>query len=538
LCALLIASACDRAPDEPGSGISADGAARPYDYQSDERIAQLLGGCERSGPFTGDTVDLLPTLVTKLAVAEAVVASRVRADLIAAGPAAVPELRRAFQRWFAEPGLAPRLLVLLDLAGLARGAEARAMALEGLEHPSESVRTAAVRVLAVTGLPEDYDRIAVGVARGGNEHANQAALALVHSDLPRVVREYPKWFDDAGYARVLDLIAPSVASATPVDLRAELLAGGRLSAIARTWFQASAAAAGDAESLGALRAALVDPNPVQRQVAVQAAVAAELLEEVLALGASDPDPSLRAIVIEAIASLPDSSAQRARLTSAMSDPDEGVRRSALAYLCARNDPGALDAAVEMLAGTSDDLTTSMAALRVPLARDEALAQRVLARLEELLEGGTKSTGYAVERAIGQVPLARAAEILIERGRRSTGTIQDLPVHRWYAVQAGNAGVAGRAWIRAQWDLESDPVRRMDLIVAGAQEKSAAVTDFLERVLTSDRPTDPERLLAADLYARAAPIASSVPVLKRAALAIESPELRRAIHCLQWRFHGP
>lgn len=535
LCALLLASACDRAPE---ATAPAPGATPTYDFHADERVAPLLGGCEHTGPFTEDTVDLLPTLVAKLAVSEALVASRVRTDLIAAGPAAVPELRRAFQRWFSEPGLAPRLLALLDLAGLARGPEARAMGLEGLEHPSESVRTAAVRVLAATGQPADYDRIAVGVARGGNEHANQAGLALVHCDLARVVREYPSWLDDKGFVRVVDLLAPSVAPAASPELRAQLIHEPRLPGVARTWFLASAAAAGDGEALAALRAALADPNPTQRQVALQAAVGAGLHREVAPLAASDPDPILRTLALESITAQPDSAERRAQIAAALSDADEGVRRVALTALCARSDPAAIDAAIELLSGTSDDLTLALSALRAPLARDEALAQRVLARLEELLEGGTKSTGYAVERAIGQVPLARAAQILVERGRRATGTIQDLPSHRWYAVQAGNAGPAGRAWLRAQWDVEPDPVRRLDLLVAGSQEKTTEAVTFLEHVLSADRPTDVERLVAADLYARSAPIAMSASVLKRAALAIETPELRRAIHCLQWRFYGP
>ncbi|MCY2958589.1 MAG: hypothetical protein NTY35_00325 [Planctomycetota bacterium] len=533
-CALLLQPACDRAPD------SAAGPRTPigYDFHQDDRLAQLLGGCERTEPFTGDTTDLLPTLVGKLAVAESVVASRVRADLIAAGPAAVPELRRAFQRWFSEPGCAPRLLALLDLAGVARGPEARAMGREGLEHPSESVRTAAARVLSATGTPEDYDPLAVGVARGGNEYAGQAGLALVRCDPARVVREYASWLDDPGFARIVDLIAPSVAPVLPSEAREKLLAETRLPGIARTWLVASSAAAGDAEALRALRAALADANSTLRQVAVQASIASGLAHEVLALAGNDADPTLRTVALEAIAALPDSPEHRSQIAASLSDADEGVRRAALVALCTRSDPAALDRAIELLAGTNDDVALALAALRAALARDEALAERVLARLEDLLQGGARSTGYAIERALGQVPLARAAEILVERGRRATGTIQDLPAHRWYAVQAGNAGAAGRAWIRAQWEVETDPARRMDLLVAGAQEQSPALAEFLERVLASDRPTDAERLLTADLYTRSVPIAVSAPVMKRAALAVGTPELRRAFHCLQWRFYGP
>lgn len=534
MCALLLTAACGGEPDAPSR--SQDPSSE-YDVRADERIAPLLGACPQIGPFTGDTAELLASLPAKLADSEAAVASRVRADLIAAGPSAVPELRRTFQRWFSEPGLAPRLLGLLELAALAGGDEARAMALEALEHPSESVRVAAMRVLAAVGRPEDYDRAAAGVERGGPELAMQSALTLARCDPARVVREYPRWLESERYRRAVDTLAPSIAPIAPKELCDAMLAATSATDTARTWFLARAARLGDAEALARVRAVLAGGASQERQLMVRAAVVCGLEAEIAPLAAADPEPTVRILALEALAAAPDDAAARERLSAALADGDENVRRAALSALCARGDPAAIDVAIELLSGTSDDLALATAVLRAPLARDPALAERVLARLAELLEGGTKSTGRAVERAIGQVPLARAAEILVTRGAAESTPIQDMPAHRWYAVQAGNTGAPGRAWIRARWDVEEDAVRRLDLLSAGAQESTPESFAFLERVAASERASEAERLLACDLLARSSPLARSAPAVQAAARRFTTPEMRRAIACLQWRFYG-
>ncbi len=529
-CALSIATACDRAPTV--------GIAPAADSARDERLAHLLGPCARPDPFTADTTDLLPVLVAKLATAESDVASRARADLIEAGRAALPELRRALQRSFSEPGHAPRLLVLLELAAQAGGPEARAMGLEGLEHPSESVRSVAMRALEAAGTPEDYERIALNTARGGEELAQQGVRALVACDPARTARELATWSDDGSFARLVDLAAPLAARYMEPGVRAQIQADLRVSPVAKTWIIAASAAAGDEDARRALRAALVDENPLQRQIALQAALGSNLAAEVRSMASNDPDATLRIIALQSIALEPDTSDRRAELTVALADSDELVRHTALGALCARGDESAIDLALEMLAGTTDDVGHATRALRPALLASADLARRVLARLEELQRGGARSTGRAIERAIGQVPLARAAEILVGLARAETGTIQEIPAHRWYLVQAGNTGALGRAWIRAEWGRESDADRRLDFIAAGAQEKSPAAAAFLESVLTSPRASDLERLQAADLIARSVRADHAAPILKRAVQGIADPKIQRALNCLLWRFYGP
>jgi hypothetical protein len=536
-CAILFASACDDAPaGGPQRATVGSTAAADLDPRTDDRFAFLLGGCPRSEPFTADTTNLLPTIVAKVGLGESMVSSRARADLIAAGRPAVPELRRAFQRWFSEPGLAPRLLALLELASLAGGPEARAMGLEGLEHPSEAVCTAAARALSTSSLPEDYERIVLRVAHAGAEFAKVAALALLHADAARTVADYPRWVAEPGFAGLLEPLAPHVALALAPQVRAQLARDARVPLSARTWFLAAQAAAGDEAALGALRESAA--RPMQRAEVVRIALAVGLESDVLPDAARDPDPNVRLLALEVAATRADSPAVRARIAEALADGEASVRGAALDVLCARSDPAGIDRAIDLLGGTNTDLKMAIGALRQPMSRDLGVAERALARLEDLLEGGARSTDFAIERAIGLVPLARAAELLIERGRAASDTIQDLPAHRWYAIQAGNAGAPGRAWIRAQWDVEEAPVRRLDLLAAGVQEKSPEARAFLERVLAADRAVDLERLLAADLLARTAPMVEAAPILKRASLRFADPVLQRAMFCLLWRFYGP
>ncbi len=537
LSAAVLFAACDRAPEPAPVQRTATMVDGHLDFSRDDRVAHLMGGCQRADPFTGDANDLIAVQVQKIVTAEAIVASRARADLIAEGEAAVPELRRAFQRWFSEPGHAPRLLAPLELASTTRSPEARAMALEGLEHPSESVRTSAARALATFADPADYDRLALQMQHAGLELDSEVSQAMLASDPARLQGEYLAWLGDPRRQRVAELLAPKLAPISTAELRARVLAAEAIHPATRLRFLAASAAAGDMAALEELRASLRDENENRRQITIQAALENGLASEVVPRLGLEKDPAMRTMAVEAAASLPDSPALRSEIASALSDVDETVRRTALSALVARGDSGAIDRAIELLAGTTDEVRLALGALRSRLARDPELAARVLARLEELLAGGSKAPRHAIEKAIGQVPLAQAARILIERGRVATEPIQELPAHRWYALQASNTGPEGRAWLRSQWEGEGDVLRRMDLIGSGCQESETAVRAFLEHVLTSTRTEPWERVFAAELLARLVPGRAALPVLQRASGMIELPEAQRALHCLMWRFWG-
>lgn len=215
--------------------------------------------------------------------------------------------------------------------------------------------------------------------------------------------------------------------------------------------------------------------------------------------------------------------------------------AAFATLIARGDALATDRALELVGGPKESLEVAMRSMRTRLAADETLARTVFQRLRSLLDGtgGPRMTEErALERAIGVVPLAEAAQFLVERGRIAREPVSGLAPHRFYAQIAGNAGPAGRAWLRAQWDVETDPARRMDLAMAGSFESTPAVREFLLRVLEAERSTPAEKLQAADLLAKLGPASLVAGPIKRAALRISDPLVRPAFNCLLWMWYGP
>ncbi len=536
--ALALACACRQEPAPPVVQRTGTVVAGQADFRADDRLAHLLGGCARTDAFTADTSDLVPVLVEKLVTAPADVASRARQDLLAAGAAALPQLRRGFQRWFTAPGQAPRVLSVLEIVAAVGSPDARAMGLEALEHPSESVRGAAAKVLANAGSAQDYDTLARHLPRAGLELATQLGLAMLACDRPRLEQEYAAWVVDPARRRIAVLLAPRLAVGVDAAVASRVRAIENAPPEVAMWFGAAAAAAGDADALAAMRAALRGDNPVLRQLAVQALLGAGMAEEVAVLAAAPGDASLRTFAVEALGALPDSPARRDELRAALADRDEGVRRAALTVLCARGDAGALDRALDLLRGSSADLGLALSALRVPLEARPDLAREALEILVEELERGPRTEVRLVERAIGQIPLPEAARFLLDRARTTREVIQGFSGHRWYMLQAVNSGPSGRAVLRAAWAAEDDLLRRMDLIAAGCQSADPETRGFLEQVLDHPRASPWERLFAADLYARTVPAAQAAPLLKRIAFTVEDGDARRGFHCLLWRFYGP
>jgi len=94
-----------------------------------------------------------------------------------------------------------------------------------------------------------------------------------------------------------------------------------------------------------------------------------------------------------------------------------------------------------------------------------------------------------------------------------------------------------AYVRSLWAGEKDPVRRMDLVMAGTFEKSAVTRAFLAEVVESARSTPPEVLYAADRLAQFGPAVEAAPVLKRVALRCDDKRVRPALNCLLWTWYG-
>ena len=140
-------------------------------------------------------------------------------------------------------------------------------------------------------------------------------------------------------------------------------------------------------------------------------------------------------------------------------------------------------------------------------------------------------------AVAQVPLAEAARLLLERARSTPGEVLGMPAHRWYVLQAGNTGPAGRAFLREIWATEPDPARRVDIAVACAFDRSDVTRAFLASIVSGERATPLEVLHAADLLVHKGPAFEVAPLLKRVALATSDARVRPALDCLLRTWYG-
>jgi hypothetical protein len=180
------------------------------------------------------------------------------------------------------------------------------------------------------------------------------------------------------------------------------------------------------------------------------------------------------------------------------------------------------------------------ALRGAWQNDAEAAQRAYGLLERLRSGEIGPVRVEVttlDRAIAQLPLVEAARSLYDRGRTTLVDVNGLPAHRWYLMQAGNTGSAGRAWLRDRWAEEPDPAWRVDIAAATAFEKDEASRRFLLGVVDDERTTPLEILHAANLLAHHGPTAEIAPRLKRVALRVADPRVRPALNCLLNQWYG-
>lgn len=533
----------DGSGSQPASPATRTTTTRPEDLVTDDRLAHLMGGCARSEPFLADTSDPIPVLVAQISEGQMDPARAAREELAVYGERALPALRRVYEECYTSQYLAPRVQNVLEVLGRMNTDAPRDLIQRGLAHPQESVRKAAARALVTHARPEDYERVLDALALAGADSRNDLALALIAADRPRLERELVSWIEADGPEALLDALVPTLCSTREREVidawRAVL---PRTHGKVRVFLQAAVAKALDEAVLADLREMLWDPTkPVQRQLVAQALSAVGLVGELAPiLTKRDPDAGLRKVVVEALASAPVEPVTQSALQSALADDTPEIRGIALAALAAFGEPNALDMAVEWLRGSRLEFDAALLALRAPMQHDPALARRVFDTLVAV-QRGELGPGYLddrqVVRAIGQIPLSEAADYVMDLGTRADGTIQGQRAFRWYAQAAGNSGSLGLARLRERWQHESDPARRMDLVMAGSFEKSDATRAFLIEALESPRSTPCEVLYAADRLARIGPSEFVAPILKRAALKVNDRQVRPAFNCLLWTWYG-
>jgi len=294
-------------------------------------------------------------------------------------------------------------------------------------------------------------------------------------------------------------------------------------------------------TLPRLEAALRDPDPNVRRLAVAEFARAGVTDPIVRTAVEDPSPIVRRRAAALLAGIPGDEARRALVRLARADPDDGVRRTAITWLGRRDDagPGTLRA---MLA-SEPDVTLQAIAVRSlagslpPSERGFLLdlggdpdepwpvrheAYRAIARLgtdglgdsleRRLARSSETAERRAILRILGRTP--RACEFVLSALDDTTVRLQALSILERLECPQAVARLADSVTSDG-WDLESRVVG-VELL---ARRRGAA--DVLLELAGSP---------SAPLEVRAAAI--------RALAEVPAPDLRDALAGIVERTGGP
>lgn len=210
----------------------------------------------------------------------------------------------------------------------------------------------------------------------------------------------------------------------------------------------------------------------------------------------------------------------------------------LRILIEAGDPAAIERGFETLSEPgARGVRAALQVLGERLWADPELARRALTVLEDQLDGVAHrplEEQAGVLSALGRLPLASAAELLLERAEETEGRIQSLRAAHWLTMQAGNVGEAAQPLLVARLERERDPIRRLDLLEALTMRGGNAARDRMLELIDSGSLSPYELLFAADRVVVIGPTGVVAPVLKRATLRVEQDDVRRALQGLLWR----
>lgn len=540
--ALLIASCSSEAPSRE---LTVD-----EQLQIDDRVSSLLFPCANGRAFTADTSDMIHVLADNLSFSELEPLRRSKAELAAMGAAAVPDLRRVFDEAYADRfrhGVLENVLAVCSLMDEPAGLE---VLRDGLQHPHEGVRLAALDGINKHGGPEDFELVLfnIGTASGVENQAD-FATALYSVDPPRFFLQVGEWFETGEWAHLWHFVAPQLARATdPVTLaqyRTVLGFSDPAGALdvpgkVRPYLVAAVAAGGDENALRDLREGLSSEDPIVRDISMLAAKEALLLDEVRTVLEQDDNDGLRTRAAEYLGDL-DADGYLEALRAGLSDPAASVRLICLEKLVDHGDGPSRAQALEMLRQGIRERSDAMRALRLYWRHGEEgvdQAFEILSNIFLELASSDASGALGILQSLSQVPGRRTAEFLMEVGDSSEGEMKGWPAHRWCAFQTYNCGSEGLAVLRERHATESDPLRRMDYLEAIWQDHSDEARETLRGVIFDERSSPYEVLYAADRLVRIGPAPEVAPFLKRA-VAFESTHerVRPALQCLLWRWYG-
>ena len=146
---------------------------------------------------------------------------------------------------------------------------------------------------------------------------------------------------------------------------------------------------------------------------------------------------------------------------------------------------------------------------------------------------------SILQTLGAVPGRETGEFLLAAGDLvGQNPIRGISGFRWCVGQAFNAGPSSREALRARLALETDPIKRLDLISFIWQDFEESSLDCLLGVIEDGSLSPYERLYVADRVVRMGQSERVVPVLKRIYRSDSGSVLRPALHCLLWVWYGP
>jgi len=537
--ALALPLLCASCGNQGAPGTS--GRAPP---QMDERIAWLLEPFPRDDYYGVDTSDTIGILLETLRHGQRDPLRAARLELARLGAAGVEAARRLIDSAWNDPNRFADIRNALDVLAYSEEPAAHDVIRRVLDHEHPSPRMAAWRALREHPRPEDYDRVRDMLDQESLDFRPELAQLLHLLDPSRAEEEFISWIAAGQNPELWREIALNLARSPRERIQRLccVLYEGK-DDLPQALLAAACARSGEPAALARLREWQRGERPVLRQVAVEALVAAELVEELVWTLEHDPDPNLRIKALRALADSNRAAEFGSYVEAALSDSDDGVASTCTALLVERGHPEAIERSLQELSSERPEAVQSaITALGPAMKKDPELSQRAFERLRELDEvetGRSIAQRRTTLRAIGQVPLEESARYLHGLARDAQGQVQGLATARWLVLQAGNAGESGQRYLIRALGEERDPVRRLDLIEALAGSPTELARSWLlERAETPD-VAPYELLYIADRLVRLGPLERVAPVLKRATLRVEQADVRRSLQGLLWTWYpGP
>jgi hypothetical protein len=532
----------------------------PAHFAGDPRILELPFDCHQIDPYARDTADVLAILSEKLDRGDAEVMGRACEELGALGDVALPLLRRRLAADMNDP---QRVYVLHNtLRALSHNpSEGATDALVlALTHPTQPIRGQVLGILAKRDVPARHFGVLLDSAffEPGSSQTN-ALLALFACDPVRAAGQVLDWYAEGRslaepralgvhIARLAEpeLLARLRSVALPAAATFETTASTGLPAELAPFVDAALLAAGDDEAQVRTTLRLFEGDPFVRAATLEALIAVRAFDLVDGIAAGDAAHEMRALACRELAKFlddPDPKTRelvRERLLAALDDGAEDVRLVALRALVEAREPAALDRAIDLVRGTRRDMEQILLPLHTAMSADAELAQRVRSVImAELSSAESRDPARDVHllQALGLCPGSASADTLIEQALAAPAglLLEGIRAHRYLAIQCANTGVEGRTALAERLALETDPVRRLDLVWAIGAQRDELARSVLTDLVENDAIEPWERVFALELLCKIGPTERIAPIAKAAARRLSGAP-RRAAECLLYRWY--